>query len=90
MNINYVHGLSYEKPQTVMPPWLWVSIMIVGFPIVFYLPAHLALPRAGAASSGFPFSRSRIGGSGPSIRPRLAARNGENARREARPEFPLR
>jgi hypothetical protein len=42
VNINYVHGLSYEKPQTVMPPWLWLSIMIVGFPIVFYLPAHLA------------------------------------------------
>jgi hypothetical protein len=43
VNINYVHGMSYEKPQNVMPPWLWLSIMIVGFPIVFYLPAHLAL-----------------------------------------------
>jgi hypothetical protein len=42
VNINYVHGLSYVQRQTVMPPWLWVSIMIVGFPIVFYLPAHLA------------------------------------------------
>jgi hypothetical protein len=42
VNINYVHGLNYEKPQTVMRPWLWVTIMIVGFPIVFYLPAHLA------------------------------------------------
>jgi hypothetical protein len=42
VNINYVHGLSYEKPQTWMPPWLWLSVMIVGFPIVFYLPAHLA------------------------------------------------
>jgi hypothetical protein len=41
VNINYVHGLSYKEPQNVMPPWLWVSIMIVGFPIVFYLPAHL-------------------------------------------------
>jgi hypothetical protein len=41
VNINYVHGLGYDKPQTTMPPWLWVSIMIVGFPIVFYLPAHL-------------------------------------------------
>jgi hypothetical protein len=43
VNINYVHGMSYEKPQNVMPPWLWLTIMIVGFPIVFYLPAHLAL-----------------------------------------------
>ncbi len=41
VNINYVHGLSYTKPQTTMPPWLWLSIMIVGFPIVLYLPAHL-------------------------------------------------
>ena len=46
VNINYVHGLDYEKPQTVMPPWLWLTIMIVGFPIVFYLPAHLGLPRS--------------------------------------------
>ena len=41
VNLNYVHGLDYEKPQTYMPPLLWLSIMIVGFPIVFYLPAHL-------------------------------------------------
>jgi hypothetical protein len=41
VNINYVYGLSYEKPQTLMPPWLWLSTMIVGFPIVFYLPSHL-------------------------------------------------
>jgi hypothetical protein len=26
-----------------MPPLLWLSIMIVGFPLVFYLPTHLAL-----------------------------------------------
>jgi hypothetical protein len=43
VNINYVHGTSYTEPQTAMPPWLWLSIMIVGFPIVFYLPTHLAL-----------------------------------------------
>jgi Protein of unknown function (DUF1569) len=42
VNINYVHGMSYVKPQTIMAPWLWLTIMIVGFPIVFYLPAHLA------------------------------------------------
>jgi hypothetical protein len=57
VNINYVHGLDYEKPQTIMPPWLWLTIMIVGFPIVFYLPAHLAFraliptPPAAAAPS---------------------------------------
>ena len=51
VNLNYVHGLSYDKPQTVMPPWLWLGIMLVGFPVVFYLPTHLALsawfPRRG-------------------------------------------
>jgi hypothetical protein len=45
VNINYVHGLDYERPQTVMPPWLWITIMIVGFPIVFYLPAHLVFSK---------------------------------------------
>jgi hypothetical protein len=41
VNINYVHGLSYTEPQTIMPPLLWLTVMIVGFPVVFYLPAHL-------------------------------------------------
>ncbi len=41
VNINYVHGLSYEKPQTGMPPMVWLTSMIVGFPLVFYLPLHL-------------------------------------------------
>jgi hypothetical protein len=41
VNLNYVHGLSYERPQTWMPPWLWLTIFLVGFPVVFYLPAHL-------------------------------------------------
>jgi hypothetical protein len=56
VNINYVYGLSYEKPQTWMPAWLWLTIQIVGFPIVFYLPAHLTFrslfpaPASGARS----------------------------------------
>jgi hypothetical protein len=40
VNINYVHGLSYDKPQTWMPPMVWLTSMIVGFPLVFYVPAH--------------------------------------------------
>ena len=32
-----------REPQKVMPPLLWLGIMIVGFPLVFYLPTHLAL-----------------------------------------------
>ena len=45
VNLNYVHGLSYETRQTVMHPLLWLGIMLVGFPLVFYLPAHLALSK---------------------------------------------
>jgi hypothetical protein len=41
VNLNYVHGLSYEGPQTWMPPWLWLTIFLAGFPVLFYLPAHL-------------------------------------------------
>jgi len=41
VNLNFVHGLSYERPQTWMPPWLWLTIFLVGFPVVFYVPAHL-------------------------------------------------
>ena len=57
VNINYVHGMSYEKPQEVMPPLVWLTIMIVAFPVVFYLPAHLVfralIPQpAAVASSG--------------------------------------
>ncbi len=56
VNLNYVHGLSYDKPQAVMPPWLWLGIMLVGFPAVFYLPTHLALsawfPRRGIGEPG--------------------------------------
>lgn len=43
VNINYVHGLSYERPQTVMPPALWLAIMMVGFPVLLCLPTHLVL-----------------------------------------------
>ncbi len=43
VNINFVHGLGYEKPQTLLHPWLWLTALIVGYPIMFYLPCHLAL-----------------------------------------------
>jgi hypothetical protein len=41
VNINYVFGMSYEKPQTWVHPLVWLLSMIVGFPLVFYMPAHL-------------------------------------------------
>ncbi|MGP0063809.1 MAG: hypothetical protein ACLQGP_09450 [Isosphaeraceae bacterium] len=41
VNLNYVHGLSDRTPQTWIPAWLWLSIFLVGFPVVFYIPSHV-------------------------------------------------
>ena len=43
VNINYVHGLGFEKPQTWMLPSLWLAALIVLLPAVLYLPTHLVL-----------------------------------------------
>lgn len=54
VNINYVHGLGYERPQAWMPPLAWLSALMVGLPLVLYLPTHLVLnrffPKAGRAA----------------------------------------
>jgi hypothetical protein len=56
VNINYVFGTSDAKPQTVMPPLLWLGIMLVGMPLLLYFPTHLvlswAMPRASARTNG--------------------------------------
>jgi hypothetical protein len=60
VNLNYVHGLSYEKPQTWMAPGLWLTLLLVGTPALLFLPAHLVLSRwcpapiAGAGRAGQP------------------------------------
>src|SRR5262249_14133450 len=45
VNINYAYGVSDKGPQTWMPPLLWLAMLIVGFPIVAYLPARFLLRR---------------------------------------------
>ncbi len=45
VNVNYVFGMSDSAPQTWMPEWCWLALMIVGLPLVVYLPTHLALGR---------------------------------------------
>lgn len=45
VNLNYVYGLSDQHPQTWMPSWLWLSTLIIGLPVVLYLPAHLVFRR---------------------------------------------
>jgi len=43
VNINYVHGMSDTAAQTWMPPLAWFSTMLIGLPLLIFLPTHLAL-----------------------------------------------
>jgi hypothetical protein len=43
VNVNYVYGLSDTKPQEWMPANLWVLTLLVGLPLLVYLPTHAAL-----------------------------------------------
>jgi hypothetical protein len=49
-DVNWVYG-PYERVQTWMSQGQWFAICMVGFPLLLYLPTHLALarwaPRAG-------------------------------------------
>lgn len=45
VNINYVHGLGVEGPPAGISPRLWLLTLMVGLPLVLYLPTHLALAR---------------------------------------------
>ena len=45
-NVNCVYGLG-SQPQTYLPRWLWLVIVMVYVPAAFYLPVHLLLIRFG-------------------------------------------
>jgi hypothetical protein len=45
VNINYVYGLSDTAPQSWMPAWLWLIVMLLGLPLLLWWPTHLALRR---------------------------------------------
>lgn len=38
-NVNWVHGLG--RPQTALPPWAYLALLLVAFSLVLYLPPHL-------------------------------------------------
>ncbi|HSW14637.1 MAG TPA: hypothetical protein VLI06_17465 [Solimonas sp.] len=50
VNINYVYGLNNETPQRWMSQRTWLIVVLLGFPLLLYLPAHVLLlyfvPRA--------------------------------------------
>ena len=45
VNINYVYGLSDTAPQSWMHPLLWLTTLMMVFPVLLYLPTHLVLHR---------------------------------------------
>lgn len=47
-NVNWVYGLGSE-PQRWMPPWLYLLLLMVLFPVCVYWPTHLLLARLFAA-----------------------------------------
>lgn len=41
VNINYVHGLGFDRPQTSVRPEVWFSGLMIGVPLAFIVPTHL-------------------------------------------------
>jgi hypothetical protein len=43
VNVNYVYGPSDQKPQEWMDGRLWLASLLVGLPVLVFLPTHLLL-----------------------------------------------
>jgi hypothetical protein len=43
VNINYVWGMSDAAAQTWMPTWAWFCTLMVGLPLIVFLPTHFVL-----------------------------------------------
>lgn len=43
VNVNYVYGMSEITPQTWMHPLAWLATLMIGLPLVMFLPTHFAL-----------------------------------------------
>jgi len=44
LNINWVYG-PFGQPQTLLPAWLYVPMVMLAWPFVLYLPEHLLCRR---------------------------------------------
>ena len=43
-NINWAYGLGHDHHlQSRLPPWLFVGLLMLALPLLFYLPAHYLL-----------------------------------------------
>jgi len=46
VNINYVYAIDdTQGPQTWMPPLAWFSLVMIAFPTLIWVPAHLILAK---------------------------------------------
>jgi hypothetical protein len=45
VNVNYVWGPSDAAAQTWMPPYVWLALLVLGLPALFFLPTHFSLSR---------------------------------------------
>ena len=41
-NVNYVFGMDDAQPQTWMPSWAWLALLVTGLPSLIYYPTHFA------------------------------------------------
>jgi hypothetical protein len=45
VNVDYVFGPSDAAPQTWMPGWAWLGLMMIGLPLALFTPVHVAMKR---------------------------------------------
>lgn len=51
VNINYVWGLRDTAAQTWVHPYVWLAGLMIGMPLVLFLPTHLLLSRLAPRAS---------------------------------------
>src|SRR5438876_6523267 len=44
-NVNKICGPSDETPQTWMPPWQWLGVLMAAYPVCIYVPTHVIFRR---------------------------------------------
>ncbi|GMO11415.1 hypothetical protein [Bradyrhizobium sp. TM233] len=59
VNINYVFGPSDAAPQAFVPPLVWLAGLMIGLPLLAFIPTHFILLRL--APRAVPVDRRRYG-----------------------------
>ena len=52
VNVNYVYGMSDAAPQSWMPTWAWLAVLMTGLPLLAWLPTHFVLKKFCRPASG--------------------------------------